>query len=133
MIGSIENHIEAWNESGAPLKFVLKKKETFSNSNEELTDDVLKALSEQKDRFIKLYPNPFESDLIISYTLETPSYVQIKVSDIRGNKNSIVEKGNEQKAGKHSYFFDGTHLEKGLYVVSVIANNIRKTRIIVKK
>ncbi|MDG2194104.1 MAG: tetratricopeptide repeat protein [Polaribacter sp.] len=73
LIGTIENHIEAWNESGAPLRFVLKKKETFSNSNEELTDDVLKALSEQKDSFIKLYPNPFESDLIISYTLETPT------------------------------------------------------------
>lgn len=133
LIGAVESHIEAWSESGAPIKFVLKKKETFANSNEELTDDVLKALSEQKDSFIKLYPNPFESDLVISYTLDTPSYVQVKVSTINGLKNSIVEKGKEQKAGKHRYFFDGTHLEKGLYVVSVTTNTMRKTRLIVKK
>jgi hypothetical protein len=112
---------------------VLRKKETFANSNEELSDDVLQALAEQEENFIKLYPNPFQSDLVISYTLETPSFVEVKITDINGTKNSIVEKGKEQKAGKHSYFFNGNNLEKGIYIVTVITNNQKKTRIIVKK
>jgi len=118
---------------GAPLRFVLQKKETFSNSDKELSDDVLKALSEQKNNLIKLYPNPFKSDLTISYTLEKASYVEVKITDINGTKNSIVEKGKQQKAGKHTYFFNGARLKNGLYVVTVTANNEKKTRIIAKK
>ncbi len=133
LTGTIENYINSWNESGAPLKFVLQKKETFANSEQELSDEVLNALSSQEDTFIKLYPNPFKRDLIISYTLETPSNVVVKVTDINATKEFVVEKGKQQKAGKHRYFFNGTHLKKGLYVVTVLANNLRKTRIIVKK
>lgn len=133
LIGNIDSYISDFNESGAPLKLVLRKKETFANSNEELSDDVLQALAEQEENFIKLYPNPFESDLVISYTLEAPSFVEVKITDINGTKNSVVEKGKEQKAGKHSYFFNGNNLEKGIYIVTVITNNQKKTRIIVKK
>jgi hypothetical protein len=64
LIGNIDSYISDFNESGAPLKLVLKKKETFANNNEELSDDVLQALAEQEESFIKLYPNPFESDLV---------------------------------------------------------------------
>lgn len=133
LVGSFETYIEGWNESGAPLKFVLKKRETFANSEEELSDDLLKALAEQEESFIKLYPNPFQSDLIISYTLETPSFVEVRITDINGTKSSVIEKRTEQKKGKHSYFFNGTNLEKGIYIATVIANNQKKTRIIVKK
>lgn len=133
LVGGFDNYIEKWNESGAPLKFVLKKKETFANSDEELSEDVLQALSSQEEKFIKLYPNPFQSDLIVSYTLQEPSFVEVQISDINGTKNSIIEKGKQQNKGKHRYFFDGTILEKGIYVVTVLVNNQRKTRIIVKK
>ena len=131
--GTLENYIDSWSESGAPMRFVLQKKETFSNSDKELSDEALQALSEQEQSFIKLYPNPFENDLIISYTLENPSHVEIKVSDIHGQRSSTVERGSLQKAGDYRYFFDGTHLPKGLYVVTITANNQKKTRIIVKK
>jgi hypothetical protein len=133
LVGSIETYIEGWNESGAPLKFVLKKRETFANSEQELSDDLLRALAEKEESFIKLYPNPFESDLIISYTLETPSFVEVRITDINGTKSSVIEKGKVQKKGKYSYFFNGTNLEKGIYIVTVISNNQKKTRIIVKK
>jgi len=133
LVGSIDSYIYNFNESGAPLKFVLKKKETFANSEEEISDAVLQALAEQEENFIRLYPNPFQSDLVISYTLETPSFVEIKITNISGATNSIIEKGKQQRAGKHRYFFNGKNLEKGVYVVTVIANNQRKTRIIIKK
>ena len=99
LVGNIDTYIEGWNESGAPMKFVLKKKEIFTNSEEELSDDILQALAEQEESFIKLYPNPFESDLIISYTLKSSSFVEVRISDVKGTKSSVIEKGKEQKKG----------------------------------
>jgi hypothetical protein len=133
IIGNIDNYIPNFNESGAPLKLVIKKIETFANSDEEISDDLLEALASQEESFIKLYPNPFQSDLIISYTLENSSFVEVKINDLYGAKNAIIEKGTAQKAGKYSYFFNGNNLEKGVYVVTVLVDNNKKTKIIVKK
>lgn len=133
LTGTIESYVNDWNEAGAPLKMVLKKKETFSNSTEELSDEILMALSAQEDHFIQLYPNPIERDLIISYTLDTESYVEVKITDINAIKNTVVEKGTRQSAGKHRYYFNGANLERGIYVVTVFVNHEKKTRIIVKK
>lgn len=133
LTGEIESHIDIWNEPGSPLRFVLKKKEVFSNSNEEISDEILSALSEQEENFIKLYPNPFETDLIISYTLDVASFVEVRVTDVNAYKNDIVEKGVQQKAGNYRYYFNGSNLDKGIYLVTVVVNDQKKTRIIVKK
>jgi hypothetical protein len=133
LIGSLESYIPNFNETGAPLKLVLKKTETFANSNEELSDELLDALAEQEESFIKLYPNPFENDLIISYTLENPSFVEVRITNVNGTKNTIVAQGSEQKKGKHNYFVDGNNLEKGMYLVTVVVDNQKKTRLIIKK
>ena len=133
LVGNIDTYVRKWNEAGAPLRFVLKKKEVFTNSDEELSEEVLESLSKQEGNFIKLYPNPFKDDLVISYTLKKPSFVQVKITNINGIKNSIIEKGIQQGVGKHRYFFNGVGLEKGAYVVTIIANNQKKTRLILKK
>ena len=133
LIGSLESFIPNFNEIGAPLKLVLKKIETFANSNEELTDELLDALADQEESFIKLYPNPFESDLIISYTLEKTSFVEVRITNVNGTKNTIVAKGNDQKKGKHNYFVDGSNFDKGMYLVTVVVDNLKKTRLIIKK
>ena len=134
LTGNIKNYLNAWDESGAPLKFVLKKKkEGFANSEQELSDEILMALSAQEDNFIQLYPNPFKTDLIISYTLDMPSFVEVRLTDIQGTNNELIKKGSEQPPGDHRYYFEGSNLKRGIYVVTVIVNNERKTRIIVKK
>lgn len=132
LMANIQSYINEWNETGRPLKLVLKKTETFANSNQELSDEVLKAILEQKENFIKLYPNPFEKELIISYTLEETSFVEVKITGANGIKNIIIKKEAAQNEGSYSYFFDANTLGKGAYIVSVIINNQRKTRIIVK-
>jgi hypothetical protein len=133
LIGNIESYIPNFNETGAPLKLVVKKTETFANSDEEMSDDLLDALASQEESFIKLYPNPFQSDLVISYTLENQSFVEVKINDVYGANNTIVEKGKTQKAGKYSYFFNGNNLEKGVYIITVLVDGKKKTKIIVKK
>ncbi|CAM1366600.1 conserved hypothetical protein [Tenacibaculum litopenaei] len=133
LIGNLDSFIKEFNEVGAPMKFVIEKKQQFTNTDDEISDDILEALATQEENCIKLYPNPFVNDLIISYTLENPSTVEVRVTDIYGAKSSVVCQREDQLTGKHSYFFEGSHLKKGTYVVSVTINNERKTRIIVKK
>ncbi len=133
LIGELKNEISNWNESGSKLKFVVKKKKTFSNSDKEITDDLLKALSKQNKSFIKLYPNPFKRDLIISYTLDKPSFVSVSITSLKEQKNIIIEKGIQQNSGDYMYLFNGATLKKGMYIINVITDSGKQTRIIVKK
>ena len=112
---------------------VLQKTATFNNTDEELSNDALIALSEQKDNFIKLYPNPFKEDLIISYSLAEQATVKVQLSDLHGNIKTVVENNKIQEKGDYRYFLNGSHLKKGAYVISVFVNNERKTRVIIKK
>ena len=133
LVANIESYIKNWNEAGTPLRLILKKKETFNNTDEELSNDALIALSEQANNFIKLYPNPFKKDLIISYSLKDQATVKVQLSDLQGNIKEVVENNKIQEKGDYRYFLNGSHLKKGAYVVSVFVNNERKTRVIIKK
>ncbi len=133
LIGSVESYINEWNEPGAPLRLILKKTETFENREEELSDEILEALYSQEENFIKLYPNPFQDDLIIFYTLENSVNTKIQIHDLQGNFIANIKKGGIQHKGNFKYFFDTSRLVKGAYVVSVFVNGKRKTRVIIKK
>jgi hypothetical protein len=122
LTGRLDSYIKQWQEAGKPLQFVLQKKEGFNNNDTNLSDTALQALASQEDSFIKLYPNPFKNDLIISYVLDKKSQVSVRVSDVKGLKNTILEKGKLQNKGKHNYFLNGNNLEKGLYIVNVRVN-----------
>ncbi|WP_064966659.1 T9SS type A sorting domain-containing protein [Tenacibaculum ovolyticum] len=129
----INSYVNEWNEKGAPISLVLTKEVGGENSKEELSDEALKALSEQEDSFIKLYPNPFERDLIISYKLNNVARTKVQVNDLYGNVISIIENEKVKEKGEYRYFFNGSELKKGVYVVNVVVNNKNNTRVIIKK
>ena len=133
LIIKINSYVNEWNEKGAPISLVLSKEVGAKNSKEELSDEALKALSEQEDSFIKLYPNPFERDLIISYKLNNAARTKVQVDDLYGNVISIIENEKVKEKGEYRYFFNGSELKKGVYVVSVVVNNKNNTRVIIKK
>lgn len=133
LIIKIESYVTEWNEKGAPMSLVLIKEVGFENSKEELSDEALKVLSEQEDSFIKLYPNPFEKDLVISYKLESLATTKVQINDLYGNVIAVIENEKIKEKGEYRYFFNGSKLKKGIYVISVIVNNKNNTRIIVKK
>ena len=134
LIGEIESYIPKWNEPSAPMRFVLAKESITTENNVEISNEILQALASQENSFIKLYPNPFESDLIVAYTLKEPSRIQIELVSILNNTQShTIEKGKQQKAGEYRYYFDGNSLKKGLYAVSIFVNGVKKTKLIVKK
>lgn len=134
LIGEIESYIPKWNEPNAPMKFVLAKESIKTENNIEISEEILQALASQENSFIKLYPNPFESDLIVAYTLKEPSQIQIEVMSILDNNHiHTIEQGKQQQAGEYRYHFDGSSLKNGLYVVSIFVNGVKKTKLIVKK
>lgn len=133
LTGNIETYVESWNETGVPIRFVLKKRKTIENSEKELSDEALTSLSEQEDNFIKLYPNPFERDLIVSYTLEEPEKTKVTITDINGVYKKTIKPLKLQKPGSYQYYIDGEGLTKGGYIITVILGNERKTRITIKK
>ncbi len=112
LTGVIESYIPKWNEPSAPMRFVLAKESVTTENNTEISEEVLQALASQEDSFIKLYPNPFESDLIVAYTLKEPSSIQIEVMSILDNNHThTIEQGKQQKAGEYRYHFDGSNLK----------------------
>ena len=134
LIGEIESYIPEWNEPSAPMRFVLAKQSVTTENNIEISEEILQALATQKNSFIKLYPNPFESDLIVAYTLKEASHIQIKLMSILDMTQAhTIEQGKQQQAGDYRYHFDGSALKKGLYVVSVYVNGVKKTKLIIKK
>jgi hypothetical protein len=71
----------------------------------------------------KLYPNPVSDQLTISYVLERPEMVTIKVYDITG-RESMVLVDKQQDSGQHNQRFDlKQRLSKGVYFVHVQAGN----------
>lgn len=132
LIGKLAASIPVFNEPAAPVLIILKKKPVFSNSDAELSNDMLKALNEQTDQFIKLYPNPMESEVAISYTLDTVSTVRVFIADINGGNQQQIAQINNQQTGTHHYLFNGNSLPSGLYVVTVLVDGERKTRTVIK-
>lgn len=67
------------------------------------------------------YPNPFNPSTVISYSLPTPSNVELDVYDLTGRMVKKLESGLKS-SGTHSITFDGSDLSSGLYVYALRAN-----------
>ena len=133
LTGILEASVPAWKEPSAPMRFVLVKEKVMTENKIEISEAILEALTAQERSFIKLYPNPFISDLIIAYTLKEAGSISVQLTSIDGTENFTIAKGAAQKAGDYRYHFDGGQLKKGVYVVSVAVNGYKKTTLIVKK
>ena len=134
LIGVIESYIPKWNEPSAPMRFVLATQRVTTENNIEISEEILQALATQKNSFIKLYPNPFESDLIVAYTLKEASHIEVKLMNIIDmTQIHTIEQGEQQQAGDYRYHFDGNALKKGLYAVCIYVNGVKKTKLIIKK
>jgi hypothetical protein len=76
---------------------------------------------------IKISPNPFRENLLISYLLKSECSVELSIYDHNGKHVTTLV--NERKsAGKHDYIWDGKDnsnniVSPGLYFIRFIANN----------
>lgn len=73
------------------------------------------------------YPNPFNPETVIEFSIPTNEFVSIKVFDILGRK--VAELINEKKlSGKYSVKFDGTNLTSGIYFYSIAAGSYHQVK-----
>ena len=114
------------------MLFILHKEKRLTDNNVELSAEVLNALEEQENSFIKLYPNPFKDNLIIAYDLDKSVNVNVNITSVDGTKSYKITSNNQQNVGMHTYHFDGRSLKKGIYVINIVYGNERKTKMIIK-
>ena len=73
---------------------------------------------QQKQEAFTVFPNPFEEQTYISFTLEQASPVEITVYNVVGEVVTRMEK-NTYSAGTHTRTFDARDLNAGIYFVQV--------------
>lgn len=64
---------------------------------------------------LKNYPNPFNGLTTIEFKLETSSEVRLRVLDVRGKVVRVLKNGT-LAAGAHSFDFDASDLNAGVYL-----------------
>lgn len=130
LIGSLSTFSSEWKESGPPMHIILKQTQ---QDDDDLTKDEMLELSQGKDHFITLYPNPFESNVLIEYELKAESNVNVGVYDLSGNAAVLtLTQEDLQSQGTHRYTINGSELRPGMYIVRVAAGNIVHSRILIK-
>jgi hypothetical protein len=73
------------------------------------------------------YPNPFNPSTTITYSLESPSNIQLIVYDALGRKIDTLYDGYKD-VGKHTTIFEAHDLSSGLYYLMLQTETKRLTR-----
>ena len=100
-----------------------------------ITATVPTAINHQKNNLSDFYlyqnyPNPFNPSTVISYSLSTPSLVNLKVYNALGQQVADLVNGY-QSAGAHSVVFNSSAfngISSGVYYFRLKAGNLVKSR-----
>ncbi len=74
------------------------------------------------------YPNPFNPTTVIGFRLSVDGWVTLKVFDLMGREIAVLENG-QRHSGSHRITFDATGLASGVYMVELVAEGKRVTRL----
>jgi len=75
----------------------------------------------------KLYPNPFNPEINIRYSLKETADVNLSFYNLKGQKVHIKEISS-QPEGHHKYTWDASEHSSGIYFVVFKSGNIKETR-----
>ncbi len=73
------------------------------------------------------YPNPFNPSTTIRYSVPQPSFVEINIFDVLGNKIAALI-SEEKPAGEYELDFDGNGLTSGVYFYQLKAGEFVETK-----
>ena len=77
-----------------------------------------------------VYPNPFNAQATISYSVPYPSYVSLNVYDLSGRLVTTLADG-DHSIGRHTLAWDGNGISSGIYWVSLESSDVRLIRKVV--
>ncbi len=127
LIGNLETYSEEWKEPGPPRTMVLKK---IKNGEEidgwSKTDEIL------LEEFVRVYPNPMNETFNISYTLEKPEVVTIKIYDFSGVLVKQILTDKAQDKGEHALNIDSSSFRPGTYVLNIQTADKQYQKLIIK-
>ncbi|WP_440882204.1 SEL1-like repeat protein [Tenacibaculum sp. C7A-26P2] len=129
LTANIKSNINQWNEKGAPIRLLLTKKATTEKQPKQ--ESLAPMALEQSQNFLQLYPNPFEKDLTISYELNRPQYTTLFLEGSFIEKQLIKPTGLQNK-GSYNYTFKGENLKVGTYILTLITDDKKHTKIVIK-
>ena len=117
-----------WDES--PLYTTRKFSGNAANSKDLTltpTNGILQVLKISNGQLIDsnsmlVYPNPFEKDVTITFSLSETSNATLYVSDLQGRKLATILTGQVPN-GEFSYYTDLGKLQSGLYFVTLSTEN----------
>jgi hypothetical protein len=70
------------------------------------------------DFICQAFPNPFNPVLHVTYQVETPGYVRLKVFDILGREMAVLADGNH-RVGMYQTMFNGRNHASGVYIAQL--------------
>lgn len=73
------------------------------------------------------FPNPFNPETKISYSIPTAGFATLKVYDLLGKEIATIVSG-EQMPGNYSVSFDASNLPSGVYVYQLLAEGVKISR-----
>ena len=73
------------------------------------------------------FPNPFNPNTTISYSVQEAKHVSLKVFDVLGNKVQTLLDENKE-AGNYEVLFDGNKLTSGIYFYRLKSNDFLETK-----
>ncbi|HOS48711.1 MAG TPA: T9SS type A sorting domain-containing protein, partial [Bacteroidia bacterium] len=74
------------------------------------------------------YPNPFNSDVNLAFTLSTADNVTIKIYDLSGKLVDILMDNSFVSEGETKVEYHASHLARGLYIAEIVTST-QKERI----
>ena len=78
-------------------------------------------------RLFQNYPNPFNPNTVIRYEIPNETFVIVKLYDLLGREiKTLVDE--DERAGIHSYNFDGSELPSGIYFYRITAGELSQTK-----
>lgn len=80
---------------------------------------------------VKCYPNPFESSITITFSLNKSEPVLIKIYDMLGAEIETLFEGQKQ-AGNHSFVFDATYVKGQIYICKIQTGSSITARILLQ-
>jgi len=73
------------------------------------------------------YPNPFNSQTVINFSLPVKEFVKLKIYDLLGNEIQTLV-NEEKSAGNYEVNFDAAGLASGIYFFRIKIGDFVKTK-----
>lgn len=112
---------------------VASGRDAYSLTNVQLTDDpnaepvIPESGTPEKTELLVNYPNPFNPNTVIPFTLSEAGDVRVEVFDVIGRRVASVFR-EAQQPGEYAINFDGASLSSGVYLYRLQVNNIQQVR-----